>query len=577
MFKFIFENNIQDGNWVYMKLRTKTIVTIIVFSLFMFSALQIISYTIIQPNFLDIEIQENIEKTDRAKQLLNYSILDVQVKVTDYALWDDTYQFVKDQNQQYLQSNFVDSTFQNLKLNFVAIVNNQKELLYSQSYDLNESRKTETSSETEQMLISCNHLWVFESIDSKISGLILVENKPMIISTSPILTSQKQGPINGGILFGKYLDNIEIIKLTNIADFNFSINTIEEFELEENQIATQLISNEHTTIIKEKSEDIISGYTLLKDVHDNQSFVLTVTSDRTVHKQSLLVGNVFLFSSIGISILIGIILLILLEKEIVKPMRKLASNIEELTVNPDASVSNNTQTVDELSIVSEAVTDTVKRKLEGINEVSRMVAHDLRNPLSGIRNSTFLLKKKYGPEIGEDGKNMLKTIDECVTYSDKIVQNLLEYSTEIKLEKTITNPKELVANSLTKLIIPQRIKIINEATDKENLMVDTSKIERVFVNLIMNGIEAMQDGGTLKIKTQKKSEMVQIDFIDTGSGMSKEVIQKLWTPFFTTKPKGMGIGLNICKRIVEAHEGKIEVESTPGNGTKFSVFLPKIK
>jgi two-component system sporulation sensor kinase C len=127
---------------------------------------------------------------------------------------------------------------------------------------------------------------------------------------------------------------------------------------------------------------------------------------------------------------------------------------------------------------------------------------------------------------------------------------------------------------LVKFVLPSNIKLINEANDELLLNVDTDKIERVFTNLIANALDAMPNGGTLRITSRKMKNSIVLDFSDTGKGMSKQVLEKLWMPFFTTKAKGLGIGLSICKRIVDAHQGKIEVQSVEGKGTCFSVFLP---
>jgi signal transduction histidine kinase len=103
---------------------------------------------------------------------------------------------------------------------------------------------------------------------------------------------------------------------------------------------------------------------------------------------------------------------------------------------------------------------------------------------------------------------------------------------------------------------------------------DFEKMKRVFVNLIRNAVDAMPKGGTLTIKSARKSGNVIFTVSDTGMGMTKEVLEKLWTPLFTTKAKGMGFGLAICKRFVEAHGGTIAVESAPGKGATFTVTLP---
>ena len=132
----------------------------------------------------------------------------------------------------------------------------------------------------------------------------------------------------------------------------------------------------------------------------------------------------------------------------------------------------------------------------------------------------------------------------------------------------------MVTSSLSTLVIPANVQVFNDASDEFLVVVDNGKIERVFSNLIKNACDAMLNGGQLKITSRKSNGQVEVAFSDSGEGMSKEVLQKLWTPFFTTKPKGLGIGLGICKRIVEAHMGRIKVESTLGKGTVFTVFLP---
>ena len=106
------------------------------------------------------------------------------------------------------------------------------------------------------------------------------------------------------------------------------------------------------------------------------------------------------------------------------------------------------------------------------------------------------------------------------------------------------------------------------------MMVDTEKMKRAFVNFIKNAIDAMPEGGTLEVRSRRKRGNVEFTFTDTGTGMSEEVKAKLFSPLFTTKAQGMGFGLAICKRVVEAHGGAITVKSALSKGTKFTVTLP---
>jgi signal transduction histidine kinase len=562
------------------KLRTKTLITVLLFSLLIFAALQTVKFIVLQPSFTNLENQETIQKVNQAINILNYSVSDMVVKVADYASWDDSYHFAQFENKEYLSNNFADSTFENLGLNLVVIVNSKTDLLYCKSFDLQQSVEVPTTQETIDNLVSDSKIWQFQSLNETNSGLIVFNGKPMIIASAPIITSDLQGPIMGGMLFGRYLDNQVITQLTKLVDFNFSLSTVSDFRSVQGnkQVADSLFSNKEAYVIKEKNAETISGYSALNDVHSSPMFVLEITLDRVVYQQSVLVGNVFLIATIAIAVFFGLFLHFLLKREIVNPMSKLAASIEEISFNPEFILPANSKYASkEVAVVSNAVRDTLKRKLEGMNEASRMVAHDLRNPLSGIRNATFIIKKRYGAEMGKEGQAMLQTINNCVSYSDRIVQNLLDYSSEIKLDKIEAYPKKLVDSVLSKCVIPKNINFINAVSDELTVKVDPDKIERVFTNLIVNSVDAMQTGGSIIVSSKKTGEFVQLDFSDTGSGIPKKALEKIWTPFFTTKPKGMGIGLSICKRIIDAHEGKIEILSTEGKGTTFSIFLPSTK
>jgi len=190
-----------------------------------------------------------------------------------------------------------------------------------------------------------------------------------------------------------------------------------------------------------------------------------------------------------------------------------------------------------------------------------------------MQAATYYLKKK-SETMDETSKEMLQAIELSLQYSNKIVSDLLDQSREITLEREGTNAENLTENALAIVAIPQNIKVNNLTQNELVVSVDKVKIIRVFVNIIKNAFEAMPNGGTFTITSAKVENAVEFSFIDTGTGMSKEIIEMLWRPLFTTKTKGMGFGLPICKRIIEAHGGKIKVKSTVDKGTTFTVSLP---
>ncbi len=213
-------------------------------------------------------------------------------------------------------------------------------------------------------------------------------------------------------------------------------------------------------------------------------------------------------------------------------------------------------------------------RLAAIGEIAGMVGHDLRNPLTGIKNAVYFLKKK-GNAISEiQAKEMLEIIDKAIDHSNKIINDLLDYSREMHLELTKHQARTLIEKAMGMINVPSRVQIANNVGEEAWIGVDSDKMVRVFTNLIKNAIEATPESGTLKISSCQTKDSVEIAFADTGTGISEETLGKLFLPLFTTKAQGMGFGLAICKRIVEAHGCCISVNAAANRGTTFIISLP---
>jgi len=215
-----------------------------------------------------------------------------------------------------------------------------------------------------------------------------------------------------------------------------------------------------------------------------------------------------------------------------------------------------------------------------------MVGHDLRNPLQGIVSTVYLAKRKLESPLESSREaaakpglvDMLDTIENEAGYMDKIVSDLQDYAAPLKAELRPVEMEPLVKDTLSKIRVPRNVKVSFQVSEPlPPVMVDPAAIRRVFSNLTMNAIQAMPNGGELGIDLYGTDEFLFVAFKDSGVGIPKENIGKLFNPFFTTKAKGQGLGLPVCKRLVEAHNGRITVESKPGEGSTFTVKLPFIK
>ncbi|UCG36570.1 MAG: GAF domain-containing protein [Candidatus Bathyarchaeota archaeon] len=214
------------------------------------------------------------------------------------------------------------------------------------------------------------------------------------------------------------------------------------------------------------------------------------------------------------------------------------------------------------------------QRLAAIGELAGMIGHDLRNPLTGIAGATYYLRTKLDNKGNKKTKDMLLLIEGNVEYANKIIDDLLEYSREMQLELTWTTPKAICEKALSIIRIPKNIKLTDLTRDTPRICVDVEKMRRALLNVVKNAIEAMPEGGEITIKSKRSNRNIKISIADTGIGMSDETLEKIWTTLFTTKAKGMGLGLAICRRITDAHKGKILVHSKAGKGTTLTISVP---
>jgi PAS domain S-box-containing protein len=212
-----------------------------------------------------------------------------------------------------------------------------------------------------------------------------------------------------------------------------------------------------------------------------------------------------------------------------------------------------------------------------IGQVAAMVGHDLRNPLQALTNIICVVEELLKTPNGanRDYKALLKSMEDQVEYMNKIVSDLQQYTRQLKAVPTDTNLQQLVLKLLSATSIPPTVETLVEVhPDAEKVKVDPELMRRALGNLVSNAIQAMPEGGKLAVGASKADGVLVISVKDTGKGILPENMNKIFTPLFTTKSKGQGFGLAVCKRIVEAHGGTISLESVPDEGTKVTIKLP---
>lgn len=213
-----------------------------------------------------------------------------------------------------------------------------------------------------------------------------------------------------------------------------------------------------------------------------------------------------------------------------------------------------------------------KERLAMLGQLAGGMAHELRNPLGVIKNSVYYLKMVL-PEDERAGRH-LRILDREVGTADRIVTNLLDFARARPPDRSPSDLSLLVREILERAPLPENVDVVARlAEDLPLLSVDPLQVQQVVGNLIVNGAQAMPEGGTLTIETARAGGGAQVVVSDTGVGIPPENLGKIFQPLFTTKAKGIGLGLALARRFAEANGGTISVESTPGRGSRFVVHF----
>jgi PAS domain S-box-containing protein len=242
---------------------------------------------------------------------------------------------------------------------------------------------------------------------------------------------------------------------------------------------------------------------------------------------------------------------------------------------------------DELRRYSEHLEDLVQertkalqkaQRMAAIGETAAMVGHDLRNPLQAMTNTLYLMKRLATSGKAKDGKEavgLLGTLHDAIQYMDKIVSDLQDYARPVGAKLVETSLPDLVRATVSNVKIPGNVEVtVDIQGSSSNVKLDPILFRRVLTNLILNGVQAMPEGGKLTITGSRESESFDVTVQDTGVGIAPENLGRVFNPFFTTKAQGQGLGLAVCKRLMEAQGGTIEVSSQVGEGSTFTLKIP---
>ncbi|HEV3142984.1 MAG TPA: ATP-binding protein [Gemmataceae bacterium] len=268
------------------------------------------------------------------------------------------------------------------------------------------------------------------------------------------------------------------------------------------------------------------------------------------------------------------------EAEILQLNQQLEGHVQERTAELEQALKNLNAKSEEVSVMSQQLWQAAK--LASVGELAASIAHEINNPLATV---SLRLESILAQTPAEDQRRRaLEIIEQETERMGNLVANLLQFSRQSQDRSSTVEISQELGLTLA-LVQPQirqkRIQILEDFhAAAPTIFADRQKLRQVFLNILTNAVDAMPEGGKLTLRVAPvvllDQPAIEITFIDTGAGIPKEFLLKVMEPFFTTKPegKGTGLGLAICRRIVQEHNGQIEIQSEVGMGTTVRLVLP---
>ena len=313
--------------------------------------------------------------------------------------------------------------------------------------------------------------------------------------------------------------------------------------------------------------------------------------------------NLLIVYGVVIFVLVGVVLWLLIVRLVTQPVSRVLEQMRNVQTG-DLHARAKAESLDEIGELAGGFNAMVQSlhdatrdleeshekqiqqadKLASIGELASGIAHEIRNPLAGIGAAVEVLSEENN--LNGQRTEIVAEIRRQITRLNRTLHDLLEFARLRDPEVATCDVHELIRPMLT-LVRPDaqkfHVKIDEQyAADLPPIWADAGQLQQAFLNILLNGVQAMPDGGTLTVRTDSArlatgDLIVRIKIRDTGVGIARQHLAKIFSPFFTTKHRGTGLGLSITRTIIEKHHGTIAVDSEPGKGTTFTLELAACK
>lgn len=333
-----------------MILKKKTLIIVGATIIGLIIAIFVFSQFIVLESFNDLEEKNALENTQRVQDAFRNDIDYLDSMVLDWAVWDDSYEFIEDANEEYINSNLVDETFTGIELNLIMFINSSGTIIYGNAYDLTEDESVPVPHSMEEHISPNSLLLSHSETDSSISGIISLPEGPMLVASRPIVTSDFEGPIRGTLIFGRYLNSDIISQLSDVTHLSVAASLPDDPQIPADVgRAASSLSKDTPIVVQTLSEEFIAGYVLLNDIYGEPALILKIDMPRRIYQQGQTTMDYFIISIILTGLIFGIITIMLLERSVLSRLTHLSADVGSIEATGDHSGRISMTGDDELS------------------------------------------------------------------------------------------------------------------------------------------------------------------------------------------------------------------------------------